>query len=106
MKHHHCHCGLKAQVKKFRAKKLGLVGVVLMGLHILFHVVECLVLPAILVAFSGAHDEATATNETVEVVELDEAETVHMSFELTGQFGSSLAHRFEDYCAALLAPTS
>jgi len=34
-------------------KRWGVFGVALMGLHILFHVVECLVLPAILVALGG-----------------------------------------------------
>lgn len=63
MKHHHCHCDLHAQFKKFRAKKLGLLGAALMVGHILFHVVECLVLPAILVGFSGHHDNHAARAE-------------------------------------------
>lgn len=57
---HHCHCGLEKHLQRFRMKKLGAVGVVLMGLHILFHIVECLVLPSILVAFSGHLAEETA----------------------------------------------
>lgn len=49
-----------------------------MGAHILFHVVECLVLPAVLVAFSGhaVEEQAVATSEsvTVELILNDEAE--------------------------------
>ena len=62
-----CHCGLKGHLKKFRAKKLGALGVVLMGLHILWHAVECLVLPAVLVALGGqavADDAEAASVDT------------------------------------------
>lgn len=54
----HCHCGLREHFQSLRAKRLGAFGVVLMVLHILFHVVECLLIPALLVAFH--HDEATS----------------------------------------------
>lgn len=61
---HCCHCGLKGHLKKFRAKKLGALGVILMGLHILWHVVECLILPAVLVALGGqaVADDAEAAS--------------------------------------------
>lgn len=62
-----CHCGLKGHLKKLRAKKLGALGAVLMGLHILWHVVECLVLPAVLVALGGhaiADDAEAASIDT------------------------------------------
>lgn len=60
----HCHCGLEHHFEHFRVKKLGILGVTLMVLHILFHVVECLILPSILVAFSGhlAEESAQATD--------------------------------------------
>lgn len=66
MKHHHCHCGLHDQLKKFRARKLGLLGATLMVAHLLFHVVECLVLPALIVGFSGHHDHNSALAEGAE----------------------------------------
>lgn len=53
---HHCHCGLKEHFQSLRVKKLGVLGVVLMILHILFHVVECLLIPTLLVAI---HDQET-----------------------------------------------
>jgi len=59
--HHHCHCGLKEQLKKFKAGKLGLLGGVLIVGHLLFHVAECLIIPAIIVALS--HHEVEATDE-------------------------------------------
>lgn len=61
MKHHHCHCGLKEQLKKLKAGKLGLLGGILIIGHLLFHVVECLVLPVIFVGFT--HDDAEAVTE-------------------------------------------
>ena len=64
MKHTHCHCGLKEQLKKFRAGKLGLIGGVLILGHLLFHVAECLILPAIfLAATSNAESETHQTQE-------------------------------------------
>lgn len=67
----HCHCGLKSHFHSLKAKKLGLVGVILIVLHVLFHVVECLIVPALFVAFSGHSDDSSATAaESSEVVEL------------------------------------
>lgn len=105
MKGHHCHCGLKSQLHKFRARKLGLVGIVLMGLHILFHVAECLVLPAILVAFSGPHDEATATSsdEIVETVEVGEAELTDFQFGLITDPRSGFSYSLENYYSSRLS---
>lgn len=65
---HHCHCGLHDQLKRFSAKKLGLLGITLMIGHLLFHVVECLILPALIVGFSGHHDHQTASAESLETV--------------------------------------
>lgn len=64
---HHCHCGLEKHFQHFRVKKLGLAGVIFMGLHILFHVVECLILPSILVTFGGhlAEEPAQAADPAV-----------------------------------------
>lgn len=47
----HCHCGLKEHFQTAHVKKLGALGVVFMIGHLLFHVVECLLIPALLVAF-------------------------------------------------------
>lgn len=51
-------------------KRFGMLGVVLMGLHILFHVIECLVLPSIFVALSShlSEEQAMAANNDSEVV--------------------------------------
>ena len=56
----HCHCGFKAHLKTLKAGKLGFLGILLFGLHFLFHVVECLVLPAVLVGLGGHFTEAPA----------------------------------------------
>ena len=63
-KRQHCHCGLSDQFHKFRAKKLGLVGAALLVGHLLFHVVECLILPVIIVGFSSHHEQSTAKAES------------------------------------------
>lgn len=54
-----CHCGLKEHFLHFRAKRLGIFGIFLMGLHILFHIVECLVLPALLVGLGNQVNTAS-----------------------------------------------
>lgn len=54
----HCHCGLHEQIKKFKAGKLGLLGGILIVGHLLFHVAECLVIPALLMAFNRQDVEA------------------------------------------------
>lgn len=56
----HCHCGFKSHLKSLKAGKLGFLGALLFGLHFLFHVVECLVLPAVLVGLGGHFTEAPA----------------------------------------------
>lgn len=66
MKDHRCHCGFKSQLAKLRAHKLGTLGVILFGLHILFHVVECLIVPAILVGVGGHfHDDIATASESM-----------------------------------------
>lgn len=62
-----CHCGLEKHRQHFLAKKFGLLGTVLMSLHILFHILECLLLPGILMAFGGhaVEENATAISEEV-----------------------------------------
>lgn len=62
---HHCHCGLKSQIKKFKAGKLGVFGGILIIGHLLFHVVECLALPTILMALRGNSAEA-ATSQIID----------------------------------------
>lgn len=70
MKHsHHCHCGLREQFHRFRAGKLGLLGGVLVVGHLLFHVAECLILPAIFVGFSGHHHSESHEASAAELIE-------------------------------------
>lgn len=57
-------------------RRVGVLGVTLMVLHILFHVVECLILPSILVAFGGhiAEENVLAAEDaSVDIVEVVEA---------------------------------
>lgn len=67
---HLCRCGLEKHLQRFRVKKFGALGVVLMGLHVLFHVVECLVLPTVFVALGGhaVEEQAAAASESALVV--------------------------------------
>lgn len=60
MKHpHHCHCGFAEKSKKFKAGKLGWLGGVFVVLHLLYHVAECIILPAVLIALHSNQTEAT-----------------------------------------------
>ncbi len=59
----HCHCGLEKTLERFHAKRFGIVGLVLIIGHLLFHVAECLVIPALIVVFSQG--KSTATDESV-----------------------------------------
>lgn len=77
---HHCHCGFKKRHQLAKGKKLGVLGASLMVLHLLYHVAECLILPAVFMAWSGHSAEdaiaAEAENpESSEQIELDAAET-------------------------------
>lgn len=72
MKHTHCHCGLKEQLKKFRAGKLGLLGGALILGHLLFHVAECLVLPAIFLAVGSNAEGETHPSSELSILALQE----------------------------------
>lgn len=89
MKHHHdCHCGFEKHLAKFRrGRKLGILGAVLISLHILWHVAECLILPAIFVAFSHHHQETIATG--------DDVEYKYIAIEQMEDFTDSLPYRGE-----------
>lgn len=68
---HSCRCGFEKHCKKLKARKLGKLGVLLVGLHLLYHVAECLILPTILIGASEyfAHrDSPTAAVEKALVV--------------------------------------
>lgn len=74
--HTGCHCGFNKHLSRLRAKtgkRLGIFGVTLMVGHFLFHVVECLVLPAILMGVGGhiAGDDALAASEKVATQGID-----------------------------------
>lgn len=79
MKHQHiCHCGLKDQLRRFKAGKLGLLGGILILGHLLFHVAECLIIPAILFAIHRQPVEAVEGVLEAEIVadtEVDFADT-------------------------------
>lgn len=68
----HCaKCRFEKHLRFFTIKKAGLLGVILMVAHLVFHIVELLILPAILVAFSSHATEepvmaATKTEERIE----------------------------------------
>lgn len=66
---HSCHCGFEKHYKKLKARKLGKLGVLLVGLHLLYHVAECLILPTVLIGVSEyfVHRDSPAT--TVEKAE-------------------------------------
>lgn len=77
---HHCHCGFRKRHQLAKGKKLGAFGIALMILHLLYHVAECLILPAVFMAWSGhsAEDAIAAeaeTPETSEQIELGAEET-------------------------------
>lgn len=68
----HCEkCHFEKHLHRLKVRKMGVVGVILMGLHILFHVIECLVLPSILVAFGGHLTEEPVAADSAEMTELD-----------------------------------
>lgn len=70
---HHCHCGFREHFKSLHFKKLGFAGGVFLVLHLLFHVVECLVLPSILVGLGGHLAEETAVATDGESIVVEEA---------------------------------
>lgn len=84
---HHCHCGFKKHRDLSKGKRLGALGVTFMVLHLLYHVAECLILPAVFMAFSNHHDDtAVAVSETEiisEQINLDEATASEKSLILT-----------------------
>lgn len=60
----HCHCGFDRHLAKLRARKLSFLGIALFIAHLLFHVVECLILPSALVALGGhLHEHSAAAAE-------------------------------------------
>jgi cell division protein FtsX len=83
---HHCHCGFKKHHDLSKGKRLGALGVTFMILHLLYHVAECLILPAVFMAFSNHHDDtAVAVSETIsEQINLDETTTSDESLIRTG----------------------
>lgn len=72
---HSCHCGLKDQLRKMKAGKLGLLGSVLIVGHLLFHVAECLVIPAILIAANRQDAEAVQEINLLDILEDDNSVT-------------------------------
>lgn len=92
---HSCHCGFEQHCKKLKARKLGKLGVLLVGLHLLYHVAECLILPTVLIGVSEyfAHrDSPTAAVEKAERILLA-SKTKYLGVvnaEILGVFGYDL----------------
>lgn len=76
---HHCHCGFREHFRTKNIRKLGWLGVTFMVLHLLFHVVECLLLPSIIVAIGGhLNEEPAAAIAAEEQLSTDDASKVYM----------------------------
>ncbi len=93
---HSCRCGFEKHCKKLKARKLGKLGVFLVGLHLLYHVAECLILPTVLIGVSEyfAHrDSPTAAVEKAERILLA-SKTKYLGVvntEILGVFGYDAA---------------
>lgn len=79
---HSCHCGFEKRHHLAKGKRLGLLGASLMVLHLLYHVAECLILPAIFMAWSGHHSEpaVAASDETTATSELSGSDFLETTF--------------------------
>lgn len=67
---HHCHCGFEKHRHLAKGKRLGALGIAFMVLHLLYHVAECLILPAVFMAFSNhSSDAASAASEDTIIIE-------------------------------------
>lgn len=73
---HCCHCHIDEQIKKFKAGKLGLLGGILIVGHLLFHVAECLVIPAVIAGFSRHSVEAIEELDEKELSETAQASSI------------------------------
>lgn len=91
----HCEkCHLEKYLGRLKVKKMGILGVVLMGAHVLFHVVECLILPSILVALGGhLAEEPAAAVEQSESAMISQVEAQSGAKNQCGRYGAAL--RFE-----------
>lgn len=77
----HCHCGFERSLERLRAKtgkRLGMLGATFMVLHLFFHVVECIIVPAILLSINQriATEDVAATDNSSSIIshETPEAE--------------------------------
>lgn len=78
---HHCHCGFKKRHQLAKGKKLGVLGAVLMILHLLYHVAECLILPAVFMAWSGHSAEDAIATEIAETENSETSEQIELKVE-------------------------
>ena len=87
---HHCHCGFEKRHQLSKGKRLGALGATFMILHLLYHVAECLILPAVFMAFSNhSADEAiAATDDTIITEEVETTTTQPASARATFQADS------------------
>lgn len=85
----HCHCHLHAQIRKLKAGKLGILGGILIVGHLLFHVAECLVLPAVMMALQGNTAEAAEVSAE-DITELTATQDLTFSHDFQMSFTESL----------------
>ncbi len=76
---HHCHCGFKKRHQLAKGKRLGVLGAALMILHLLYHVAECLILPAVFMAWSGHPVEAAEAEDDAVIAEQIEPDATETS---------------------------
>jgi len=79
-------------LEQLRLKKFGIFGMTFVVLHVLFHVVECLIIPTALVALGGrvTQEDAAAVSKSALVVPVDEAEPAANTSTLLVDFHQSL----------------
>lgn len=100
---HHCHCGFMKRHAHSKAKRLGVLGITLMVLHLLYHVAQLLILPTVFVGFSHHHHD-----DTVAVAEEESDLISHASQPIFAQTAKytypmalSVASRAVDYSLSL-----
>lgn len=93
---HSCHCGFEQRCRNFRKRKLGKLGVVLLCLHLLYHVAECLVLPTIVVGigkcFLGQNSELATPEQAERILVMSKMRFLWVT-NLEGSGGLNFARR-------------
>lgn len=63
-----CHCGLHEHLKT-GSKRLGLAGGVLFILHLLWHIAECLIIPALFTAVTHVVNAESLESPSVTIIQ-------------------------------------